>query len=51
MAGLNLPTYLKGEETKEATVIKEEKKVFYPRKPKEEPKKEDAEGTEGDSPK
>ena len=50
MAGLNLPTYLKGEETKEATVIKEEKKVFYPRKPKEELKNENPESKEGDSP-
>ena len=37
MAGLNLPTYLKGEELKDATISKEEKKVFYPRKPKEDP--------------
>ncbi|MDN3607112.1 flotillin family protein [Kaistella yonginensis] len=46
MAGLNLPTYLKGEEPKEATIIKEEKKVFYPKKkePKENPeiKKDDS---------
>lgn len=32
MAGLNLSTYLKGEEPKEATIIKEEKK-FYTSKP------------------
>ena len=29
MAGLNLPTYLKGEELKDAGINKEEKKVFY----------------------
>ena len=44
MAGLNLPTYLKGEETKEAAIIKGEKKVFYPKQPKVEP-----ENKEGDS--
>lgn len=38
MAGLNLPSYLKGNET-EAEIVKEQKKVF-PQKPKEEPKKE-----------
>ena len=47
MAGLNLPTYLKGEEPKEATIIKEEKKVI---KPTYQFKEEKSEKKDDDSP-
>ncbi|QDP86511.1 flotillin family protein [Chryseobacterium sp. SNU WT5] len=49
MAGLNLPTYLKGEETKEATIVKEKTKVVYPQNPKEEPRQQEPKDKEDHS--
>ncbi len=49
MAGLNLPNYLKGEDTKEAKIIKEEKKTNLPKNPTYTVKKDKPEEKEGDS--
>ena len=47
MAGLNLPSYLKGEEVKDATIIKEEKKSNLPKNPTYTVKKDKPEEKEG----